>query len=61
MIMGIPWITKVKIFWANNFDVLENFINDFIADKIVKDIKFIPHLDNKIYAFIIYEERGKES
>jgi hypothetical protein len=40
---------------------LENQINEFIAGKFIKDIKFIPHLDNKIYVLVLYEERGEET
>lgn len=51
-------MTKVKYLCDIIGKDLEDSINDFIKDKIVKDIKFTTVNDGSIYkhALIIYEE-----
>lgn len=47
---------KVKIIGSNFMNSLEAKINDFIKDKIVKDIKY-QYYNNYFTCLIIYEEK----
>lgn len=47
---------KVKILGSNFISSLEVKINDFIKDKIVKEIKY-QHYNNYYTCLIIYEEK----
>lgn len=52
-------VNKIKIFWNDSSEELEKDVNDFIKDKIIKDIKFTSDITNESDFFnilIIYNE-----
>lgn len=54
--MGIDWITKIKIFNDDTLEGLEDEVNKFIKNRVIKGIQFIIG-KSSFYIVVLYQER----